>query len=387
MTSFLSRPTIVRSASGVLSVAAAFAGLAMGGCSSSSAPKAQSVEERAAVVSVGVEEFGKLGYRVDWRGFATMLPGSKVNTLEILGDTVAVQESAGVLTTLEARNGSTRWSEQVSNPLTRYVGIVRDNDRLIVSSDSEAFFFDLATGTLKARHDLAIVVDNGPARVGEILIYGSASGQVLGHLTLNGFRQWGAMTSGSIETAPLLLSGPHAGRVAVVSSGGDIVVLDGASGMITSRARISLGADAPLAADDRLLYVASVDHSLYAISIDDGTIVWRERTGAPLHLGPVVHSGTVYCDMGETGLTAFEAATGKKLWNNPKLSGKVLGLRNKRLVVWDGKDTAFSVDPAKGSIAETVTLPGFAILKTDAFENGNLYAAAANGVIAKYAPK
>jgi outer membrane protein assembly factor BamB len=374
-----------RSFSSALPTIAALALLA-GGCSSDPKPVAQSIDQRAAAVPMQVEDFSKLGYRLDWRGFATMLPGKSVDLLEPMGDAVAVQESGGVLTVLEARNGSTRWSDQVSNQLTRFVGAIRDNDRLIVSSDSEAFYYDIATGTLKARHQLAIVVNTAPVKLGDILVYGSANGQVLGHLTLNGFRQWGAMTSGQIESDPLALGAPNEGRAAIISSGGDIIVVDGATGLISSRARIALGADAPLAANDALLFVASVDHSLYAIALNDGTIVWRERTGAPLHNAPVVYKDAVYCDMGETGLSAFDAASGEKLWNNAELHGTVVALRDKRLIVRDGT-SMHSIDPAKGTIIETIDISTQKLVKPDAFENGNLYLAAPNGVITKLVPR
>ena len=91
---------------------AATLALSAGGCSMLTSDegrgKAMTPQARADATPVQSDGFAKLGYRVEWRGFPTMLPGEHVKTLEILGDVIAVQESAGVVSVLEARSGQTR---------------------------------------------------------------------------------------------------------------------------------------------------------------------------------------------------------------------------------------------------------------------------------------
>lgn len=366
---------------------AAFGLLAItGGCETTSTkPPLPTPQQRAEQVPLQIDEFGKLGYRIDWRGFATMLPGSTIKFVDIFGDIVVAQNTAGVVTVLEEKNGATRWSDQAANELTKFIGNVRDLDRLIVSSDSEAYFYDVASGTLKAKQRLSIVSDTRPVKEGDILVYGSASGQVLGHLTLNGFKQWGAMMRGPIDTDPLPVG---RGRVALVSSGGDFYVIDGGTGLIQARGTMFEGTEAPLGMSDKIVFVASTDHSLYAMTIDEGRQLWRVRTDAPLRRAPVHHEGRVYCDMGIAGLCAFESGTGKQIWSNPGISGTVIALRNKRLLAFnEGSGTAVTIDPAKGTIIETVALQNISMLKTDSFVDGHLYAVSPNGVIAKLAPR
>ena len=88
------------------------------GCESG---RALSVEERAANSPMLADEFGVLGYRVEWRGFPTILPGSRVVRLDPLGDAVGVLDSTGVFTLLDARGGSMRWSDQPADPLTKFM--------------------------------------------------------------------------------------------------------------------------------------------------------------------------------------------------------------------------------------------------------------------------
>lgn len=344
--------------------------------------------QRAEAAPAQTDEFAKLGYRLEWRAFPTMLPGEHIDRVDLFGDVLAVQESAGVLSVIETRSGQVRWSEQVAGRLTKFVGTLRDEknpDHLIVSSETEAYFYDVATGNLRARQKFAQIVSSAPVQVGDMLVYGCLNGQVLGHLTLNGYRQWGAGLTGTITTSPLELA---SGRVAVVSSTGDFAVIDGATGLSQGRARMFAGpADGvQLASDGAVTVVASADQSLYAFGGDTASSLWRKRTDAPLKFTPSIHEGKVYCDLGADGFTCLEAVTGKPVWNNAKVSGSLVGIRNKRLVVFNGT-TAWTLDSAKGSIIERVELKNVSVLKPDAFVDGNLYVAAPSGIITKFSPR
>ena len=361
------------------------------GCATSAQPKLTSPQQRADSTPSQADQWAKLGYRLDWRGFPTMLPGERVTTLEICADVLAIQESAGVVSVIETRSGQTRWSDQVAGRLTKFVGINRDGERLLVSSESEVFFYDINTGNLKAKQHLAQVVNTKPVKVNDMLIYGCANGQILGHLTLNGFRAWGSGLTGSIETDPLLVS-PSFGHVAICSTTGELVIFDGQSGLSQGRSKIFGGPGAEMACSDTALFVASADQSLYAYTADTARQIWRKRTENPLRERPVFHDGKVYCDMGAAdlkgagGLTCFEPGSGKILWHNTKLSGHIIAARGKHLLCWDGT-TCSSVDPATGVVAESVKLDNISIIKPDTFADGHLYAISPNGIVSKLSPK
>jgi outer membrane protein assembly factor BamB len=361
-----------------------------GGCSTDSHAGAMSPEARAKATPVELDAYSKLGYRLEWRGFPTMLPGEHITRLELLDDAVVAQESAGVLTVLEARTGSIRWSDQPAGRLTKFVGVLRHNGQLLVSSESEVYFYDLATGTLKDKQHLAQVVNTKPVLAGDMLVYGCTNGQILGHLLLNGFRAWGTGLTGSVEVPPVITSN---GNVAVCSTRGDLVIVDPQNGMSQGRAKIFSGPGAPIGVSDAALYIASEDHSLYAFTSEDAKPMWRKRTDAALRRKPVFWAGKVYCDMGEgevagggNGLTCYDAVSGKLVWSNPKVRGEAVAVRNKRLVVWDGT-TASTLQIDDGQTVESAKLDGVTMLKADKFDNGNLYAVTPTGLIAKLAPK
>lgn len=359
---------------------------ALAGCETGQPVRATSPEERAATVPVHTEQYAKLGYRLDWRGFPTMFTGERLKFFDVDGDVIMTQDSAGVLSILEDRSGERRWSDQPSQSLTKFTGNVRDGNRIICSSESEAFFFDIATGNLLDKQRLQMVVNTRPAKIGDILVYGCSNGQVLGHLTLNGFRQWGSGLDGSVDIDPVQFGDSTA--VALASARGEILIVDGISGYSIGRGRIFAGPGAPMGASDSMLFVASLDHSLYAIDRSDASQVWRHRTEEPLRSAPVHHDGVVYCDLGSPGITAFNSATGKILWQNKSARGVLTAIRKGRLVFWDSAtSTATTIDPARGDTIDTVTLDKVAFLRAQPFVDGNLYGASGNGVVFKLVPR
>jgi outer membrane protein assembly factor BamB len=359
---------------------------AIAGCESTQPARISSPEERAAAVPVHTEQYAKLGYRIDWRGFPTMSAGERVMFFNVDGDVIMSQDSAGVLSILEDRSGERRWSDQPSRSLTKFTGNVRDGNRIICSSESEAFFFDIATGNLLDKQRLEKVVNTRPTKIGDILVYGCSNGQVLGHLTLNGFRQWGSGMDGSIDVDPIQLGDSTA--VALASSRGEILIADGISGYSVGRGRIFVGPGAQLGASETALFIASLDHSLYAISSTDASTLWRHRTEEPLRSAPVYHDGVVYCDLGTPGITAFNSGTGKVLWQNKSAHGVLTAIRKGRLIFWDSaKSTATAIDPARGDTLDSVVLDKVTFLRAQPFVDGNLYGATANGVVIKLVPR
>jgi outer membrane protein assembly factor BamB len=344
------------------------------------------VEQRAAGVPTSDDEFAKLGFRRQWRGFPVMLPGAGVREFALLGDIVGVLDSKGIVTILEAGSGAQRWSDEAGGELTKFVGMVRIDKRIILSSESQAIIYDAATGSILDKQRLDRVVNTRPAVVGELLVYGTSSGEVLGQLTRTGYRLWGAGLTGAVSTPPIPVGDD--GTIGVVSDGGSVLLVQGGTGIGVGRNRMFAGSSVELASSDELLFVASVDQSLYAFSKNGGVQVWRIRTEYPLRHAPTYHDGVVYADLGPgKGLSAVVADTGVVKWSNEKVSGSVVGLRNKRLVAFDGAGNAATLDPATGKTVETATLPGMSILKTDAFVDGALYAIAPAGVVTKLIPR
>lgn len=355
------------------------------GCASDDG-RGMSASERAARFKPANEAYSTIGYRHVWTGFATMAPGSTVRALDVLGDLVVVRDSSSTVSVIETTSGLTRWSDQLGNPLTKFVGTLRREREVLVSSETEVFGLDVDTGTLINKQRLGKVSNTRPEMVGDLLVYGTADGEIFAQMQPYGFRAWGNSMNGSVTVNPARIGN----ILAFVAGSGEVLFVDGLSGTGLARGQMFGGAKVDPAASANMAFVASDDQSLYAFAPNSSKPVWRHRTDVVLGFRPVYHDGVVYCTIGSDGLTAFTefgaAGKGKVLWSCKEASGYVVGMRAGRLVTWDGR-FACSIDPANGDLVEKVELGDVAFLGTDKFVDGNLYIVSPMGVVAKLEPR
>lgn len=359
--------------------------VASAGCSDSERDIVSS-HERAARFKPANEAYTKLGYRHIWTGFPTMAAGATVARLDVLGDVVTAQDTAGVLSVLEEGSGLPRWSDQLGNPLTKFLGVARTDKTIVCSSEVEAHLLDIDTGTLVGKQRMDRVANTNPAIVGNLLVYGTATGEIVGQLMPAGFRAWGTTMSGPIEVNPARLGN----TLGFVADNGEVAFFDGATGNPFSRSSMFMGTRVPPAASEDLMFVASRDQSLYAFSPASAAPVWRHRTSVSLTHRPVYHNGVVYCAINGDGLTAFgeygDGGRGDVRWVSKGVFGYVVGIRAGRLVVWDGKEACL-VDPENGDLIERARLDDVSHVATDNFVDGNLYLSTPHGVVVKLAPR
>lgn len=335
------------------------------------------------------ERYAALGYALSWRGFPVVSRRASAEFFDVFGETLVFQDSANVLTVMDAGTGRNRWSAQVDDSVARFTGNVVANDRVYSSSDNELFVLDIKTGAILERHKLAVIVDTPPVLAGNVAVFGSPTGQVLGHSLVSRYKLWAHKMTGPVTSAPVYLgrSGNfNTDALAAVSQTGEVLVLDPRTGASISRAKIYSGLANRAVGSDELLFLASTDQSVYAIEARTGAERWRHRTERPIVDQPTIYGGRLFVTIPEQGLTCFDASSGGIEWSNRELSGSVIGLRGGRLLVWDGT-TAATLDPDRGEIVERVTLAGVRRLMSVPFEDGSLYAVTPEGRVSKFSPR
>jgi hypothetical protein len=357
------------------------------GCSSDAGgTRLVSAADRNKAFTPETDAYTKLGYRHAWTGFPTLSAGASLKSVDVLDDVIAVQDSAGVLSILEANSGIGRWNDQLGNRLTKFLGVIRAGNRIICTSETEAYFLDVDTGTLVNKQRLEKVGTTRPEIVNDLLVYGTSAGEVYGQVLGQGFRAWGLSLPGTVTVPP----GRLGNTLGFVSSTGAVQFLDGATGNTFSRGQMYMGTLVPPAASGDLMFVASEDQSLYAFSPASSAPIWRHRTNVTLRHRPVYHNGSVYCTIPGEGLTSFaeygDAGRGHVNWSAKDVTGAVIGTRGGRLLVWDGSDACL-VDTANGDIIDRVRLGDATSVTTDTFVDGNLYLTTREGLVVKLAPR
>jgi outer membrane protein assembly factor BamB len=329
------------------------------------------------------DPFYRLGFRKEWAGYATVAQGARLTVLETLGDALVAQDSSNVFTLLNTAGGDARWSTPLATPLTRFVGTLRNQNRLIVCSDSEVFLLDVDTGSIVTKQMFKRVVNTKPVMVGPILVFGTANNAAIGHLLTNGLEAWAYGLPGPVTVNPVALG---EGKVGVVSQGGVVLVVDASTGQSSASYKIFDGVDGSLGFSDSQLFVPGLDQSLWAFDLYGNKARWRVRTEAPLRRDAVAHSGNVYTEIPGVGLSAYAGHDGRKLWSNNAASGNVIGVGKGHLLVWNGRTLA-RLDIKTGQTVSEAELPGVSLVKADKFVDGNLYVGYAGGKVVKFQPR
>lgn len=341
------------------------------------APAERTFLEPRGSAGLDTDGFAKLGYRLEWTGFATVSPGEQLARVMPLGDTILAQDSGSLVTALSPASGEARWTTTLASPLTRFFGAVRDEKRLLVCAESEIFFLDEEAGTLLTKQRLARVINTAPVKVGPMLVFGTSSGEVLGHLTTNGIRAWSYKLAGGIDADPVAMAEE---TVAVASQAGDVIIVRAADGTATARTRIFDGPGNALAASASRVFIAGRDQSVWAFDLYGREPAWRKRTASVLTAKPVFHEGRVYLTIPDEGFVALDAGTGATVWAAKNVRGELLTVAKGQLLVWDGTE-AVTLDPASGDVRQRVFLPSFQSLTAESLVDGRLLAARSDGTI------
>lgn len=337
--------------------------------------------------SISDANFLELGYRRDWTAFPYLGKKQKLQMLVPAGDTVLGLETGTTVTGLEASNGAMRWANELATPLTRFVGLNREGDKVLASSDSELFILSAINGDVQARQGYARVVNTQPIVLGNLAIYGTTTGHVLAHRTDLGVTAWSFLLRGSIDHKPVLVSSLQGGDsvVGAISQAGQYVFLSAKSGRPIGRGEIFGGLDTDPIAAQGLMIAAGRDQSLWGLR-PEGGVAWRIRCDLPLTRQPSTDGRTVWSQLGTEGLSAVDAASGKVLWSNRVVEGTVIGIRAGNLVVWNGS-LVLLLDKDRGDIIRSYVVPQTAMMLTDKFEDGNLYTVSDAGVVVRFVPR
>ncbi|HEX8877102.1 MAG TPA: PQQ-binding-like beta-propeller repeat protein [Phycisphaerales bacterium] len=330
--------------------------------------------------------FLELGYARDWTAFPFIGSRQRLQILEPAGDVVIALETGSTVTALETSNGAIRWANELANPLTRFVGVGRSGDSIQVSADNEIWELASTSGSILKRQPYARIVNTAAITVSGVLIYGSTTGHITSHRMDLGVERWSFLLRGAIDHKPVHVAGSGDDAiVGAVAQSGAFAFINAKTGRPTGRGEIFGGIDTDPIAAQGLMIVAGRDQSLWGIGTD-GEVAWRLRCDLPLKQQPATDGETVWCQLGTEGLSAVDAKTGKIIWSNRVVEGSVIGIRSGQLLVWNGT-LALLLDKERGDIVRSFVVPQTAMLKTDKFEDGNLYAVSDTGVVVRFVPR
>lgn len=138
-----------------------------------------------------------------------------------------------------------------------------------------------------------------------------------------GVRQAWTAKVGSLEGVALDVH-VNGHTVTLASADGEVAAIDARTGGDVWRARLNLPLASGVGSDGR--WTAVVSRSAQVVVLDGGREIWRKPLPAQAYTAPLVAGNRVFVLAADRSVSAFDAATGYKLWSQQR-PGEPLVLR------------------------------------------------------------
>lgn len=150
------------------------------------------------------------------------------------------------------------------------------------------------------------------------------------------------------------LTSVHDQQVAMVSAQGQMVLMDARTGQDIWRLNLKTPIQAGVGGDGRFFAVVTQDNELVVVSA--GQVVWRRTLPALSFTPPLVAGERIFVLTGDRAVTAFDAASGQRLWGQQRASdplllrqaGLLTPMGDALLVGWGGR--LVSLNPLNGTV-------------------------------------
>lgn len=148
-------------------------------------------------------------------------------------------------------------------------------------------------------------------------------------------------------TTPLLAS-LHGGRVAVASTDGQVLLLDGLTGKDIWRVKLNEKIQSGVGGDGQRYAVVNQRNEV--VAIENGQVLWRFALTAMSLTPPLVAGGRVFVLGADRTVTALDGATGQKIWSQQRTgealvlnqAGLLMSFGDSLLVGWGGRLAALN---------------------------------------------
>lgn len=326
------------------------------------------------------EDARALGYDVAWQSSVarTFFGNSR---MVIPGDDYVLTSEDGknVITAITSRDGDPVWRTPIGDPLERLMGMVRVGNDVVVSTQSDIYILDVATGRITSSQHFGRenISSTMPLIYGREAIYGSDDGRLVYHSLTAGIARGAYRLGAGIEMTPIWIGGSS---VVVITRTGRIHMIDVATNSRHWEKGILDPVEATPAVSDSGLFVSGLDQSIWAFRLADGQQMWRRRFEYPLRDDPKIVDERLYQAVPNQGFAALDLRTGEIIWQNEAVKGgTVITRRDDDLIVW-GKDagsdsygsTFYRIDAASGDIIAEVHSDWISFATASSMEEGDI---------------
>lgn len=168
------------------------------------------------------------------------------------------------------------------------------------------------------------------------------------------FKLQKAWTNQIGEVSTPLMASVFGQQVAVASTLGQLALIDAGTGRDVWRLNLGSPIQAGVGGDGQRFAVVTRNNEL--VTVESGRVLWRQSLPALSYTPPLVAGARVFVLTGDRSVSAFDGATGQKLWTQQRSSdplvlrqaGLLMPVGDQLLVGWGGR--LVSLNPTTGGV-------------------------------------
>jgi outer membrane protein assembly factor BamB len=241
-------------------------------------------------------------------------------------------------------------------PAASWFGVAADDEVVYLAANEQVFALNLESGAELWSFPAEPDTETGPffatpLLANETLVVGGFGddGTLFAISPDRGMQTWTVKTEGKIVDGPVSVQG----GIVVGNGEGEVYLVD----QETLEKRLLLKANEPIWATPLVneantrVYVASMDHHLYAADLERGETLWAFEAGGAFAGTPALSDGVLYVGALNSTFYAIDAETGAELWHI-ETEGWVWGgplVRGDSVYFGDMAGMLYALDTADGS--------------------------------------
>jgi len=298
-----------------------------------------------------------------WQVQLPLEADQQLQNVYLVDDQLYLGTNDGWAFAVDAYSGAIRWLQQVTRSGYPVRRPTHADQKTIFVTPIDIQIYDRLTGDGLKRRALRFPAGTGGLCDGERLIIGGLDNRIYAFNMKTLLLDWRAIVDGPVSSTPAFF--------------GDIVFVANEGGTVHSclrknktphwsrRASTFGPIVADVVVDDRGVYIASTDRSVYQFGLAGGNLRWRARLNAPLHEAPFVSEDLVYQYSRADGIAAIETGLDYQIEKRIRWT-----IPNGRLTLATDDETAYisaktgdilAVRKSDGKVRNTIPAAGFTV--------------------------
>ena len=309
---------------------------------------------------------------------------------------IFVADSDGEIKALDTTNGKEIWQTEIDKTISGGPGV---GDDLVIVGTSEAEVVALSHDNGKTLWTTRVSSEvlAAPSTANGVVTVRSIDGKIFGLNAESGERLW--IYDRDVPTLSLRGTSSPVIAEGLVIAGfdeGRLVAIELRTGKLIWETRIALGSgrseldrmvdidSEPVIYDD-VVYVATFQGRIAAISLDSGRIVWTRDI--PSYAGITVDESAVYITDDDSNVWSLDRFNGNSIWKQEDLQSRALTgpvKTNNTIVVGDLEGYLHWLNSSDGEIIGREKLSGSSIIASPLVVENTVYSYASDGTLGAY---